>query len=64
MLNRSKNPIHETIVDIEGEDKDIKVEVALQYTEKTYSENILSFVNTKFLVEYLRTFCHDHHDQI
>ena len=44
MLNKSKNPIHETIVDIEGEDKDIKVEVALQYNE-TYNSSIYSFVN-------------------
>ena len=44
MLNKNKNPIHETIVDIEGEDKDIKVEVALQYNE-TYNSSIYSFVN-------------------
>ena len=37
-------PIHETIVDVEGEDKDIKVEVALQYNE-TYNSSIYSFVN-------------------
>ena len=44
MLNKNKNPIHETIVDVEGEDKDIKVEVALQYNE-TYNSSIYSFVN-------------------
>jgi len=44
MLNKNKNPIHESIVDVEGEDKDIKVEVALQYNE-TYNESIYSFVN-------------------
>ena len=44
MLNKNKNPIHETIVDIEGEDKDIKVEIALQYNE-TYNSSIYSFVN-------------------
>ena len=44
MLNKSKTPIHETIVDVEGEEKDIKVEVALQYNE-TYNESIYSFVN-------------------
>ncbi len=44
MLNKNKNPIHETIVDVDGEDKDIKVEVALQYNE-TYNESIYSFVN-------------------
>ena len=44
MLNKSKTPIHETIVDVEGEENDIKVEVALQYNE-TYNESIYSFVN-------------------
>jgi len=44
MLNKNKNPIHETIVDVEGEDSDIKVEVALQYNE-TYNSSIYSFVN-------------------
>ena len=44
MLNKNKGPIHETIVDVEGEDKDIKVEVALQYNE-TYNSSIYSFVN-------------------
>ena len=44
MLNKNKNPIHETIVDVEGEDSDIKVEVALQYNE-TYNASIYSFVN-------------------
>ena len=44
MLNKNKNPIHETIVDVEGEDNDIKVEIALQYNE-TYNSAIYSFVN-------------------
>ena len=44
MLNKNKGPIHETIVDVEGEDQDIKVEVALQYNE-TYNSSIYSFVN-------------------
>ncbi|MBR6137282.1 MAG: DNA topoisomerase (ATP-hydrolyzing) subunit B [Bacilli bacterium] len=44
MLNKSKNPIHETIVDIEGAENDIKVEVALQYNE-SYNESVYSFVN-------------------
>ncbi len=44
MLNKNKNPIHETIVDVEGEEKDIKVEVAMQYNE-SYNESIYSFVN-------------------
>ena len=44
MLNKNKNPIHETIVSVEGEDNDIKVEIALQYNE-TYNSSIYSFVN-------------------
>ena len=44
MLNANKKPIHPTIVNIEGEDKDISVEVALQYNE-TYNSSIYSFVN-------------------
>ena len=44
MLNKNKNPLHETVVYIEGEEKDIKVEVALQYNE-TYNSSIYSFVN-------------------
>ena len=44
MLNKSKKPIHDTIIDVEGEEKDIKVEVALQYNE-TYNASIYSFVN-------------------
>ena len=44
MLNKNKGPIHDTIVDVEGVEKDIKVEVALQYNE-TYNSSIYSFVN-------------------
>ena len=44
MLNKNKGPIHETIVSVEGEESDIKVEVALQYNE-SYNESIYSFVN-------------------
>ena len=44
MLNKSKNPIHETIVDIAGKEDDISVEVALQYNE-SYNASIYSFVN-------------------
>ena len=44
MLNKNKSPIHETIVSIEGEEKDIKLEVALQYNE-SYNSSIYSFVN-------------------
>ena len=44
MLNKNKGPIHETIVDVSGKEKDISIEVALQYNE-TYNESIYSFVN-------------------
>ena len=44
MLNVNKKPIHPTIIDVDGEDKDIRVEVALQYNE-TYNSSIYSFVN-------------------
>ena len=44
MLNQNKNPIHPTIIDVSGEDKDISVEIALQYNE-TYNSSIYSFVN-------------------
>jgi len=44
MLNENKTPIHETIVDVSGEDSDISIEVALQYNE-SYNCNIYSFVN-------------------
>jgi len=44
MLNKNKGPIHDTIVDVDGEDKDIRVEVAFQYNE-TYNSSIYSFVN-------------------
>ncbi len=44
MINANKNPIHETIVDVSGKDKDISVEIALQYNE-TYNSCIYSFVN-------------------
>ena len=44
MINESKKPIHEDIVDVSGVEKDISIEVALQYNE-TYNSNIYSFVN-------------------
>ena len=44
MINASKKPIHEDIVDVSGVEKDISIEVALQYNEG-YSSNIYSFVN-------------------
>lgn len=44
MLNKSKNPIHSTIIDCSGTVDDISIEVALQYNE-TYNASIYSFVN-------------------
>jgi len=44
MLNKNKGPIHETIVDVAGKEKDISIEVALQYNE-SYNESVYSFVN-------------------
>ena len=44
MLNKSKQPIHPTIVDVVGEENDVSVEVALQYNE-SYNPSIYSFVN-------------------
>ena len=44
MLNKTKQPIHPTIIDVIGKDQDITLEVALQYNE-TYNSSIYSFVN-------------------
>ncbi len=44
MLNENKTPIHETIIDVSGEENDISIEVALQYNE-SYNSSIYSFVN-------------------
>ena len=44
MLNKSKQPIHPTIIDVVGEENDVSVEVALQYNE-SYNPSIYSFVN-------------------
>lgn len=44
MLNKDKKPIHETIISCNGEEKDISLEVSLQYNE-SYNSSIYSFVN-------------------
>ncbi len=44
MINKNKSPIHPTIVDINGKEDDISLEVAFQYNE-SYNSNIYSFVN-------------------
>ena len=44
MLNKTEHPIHESIVDIAGKDKDISIEVSLQYNE-SFNPRVYSFVN-------------------
>lgn len=44
LLNKTKQPIHETIIDVAGQENDVMVEVALQYNE-SYNSSIYSFVN-------------------
>ena len=44
MINSTRSPIHDTILDINGAENDISIEVALQYNE-TYNSCIYSFVN-------------------
>jgi DNA gyrase subunit B len=43
-LNKGKNPIHSTIVYVEGSDEDVSLEVALQYNDG-YNSSVYSFVN-------------------
>ncbi len=44
MINENKNPIHPTIIDVQGIEKDVSIEVALQYNA-SYNASIYSFVN-------------------
>ena len=43
-INKSKAPLHENIISIAGEDKDIQVEAAMQWTN-AYNESMLCFTN-------------------
>ena len=43
-INKGKNPIHEDIIHLDGEDEGVFFEVAMQYTD-AYNDNIYSFVN-------------------
>ncbi len=43
-LNRSKEPVHEEVVYVEGEKDGISVEIALQYND-SFTSNIYSFAN-------------------
>jgi len=49
-LNHGKNVIHQQVVAFVGEQDDVQVNVALQYTD-SYTENILSFTNNIRTVE-------------
>lgn len=49
-LNKSKAPIHSTIIYVSGKDENIEVEMALQYTED-YNSNIYSFINNIYTPE-------------
>lgn len=49
-LNKSKVPIHNDIIYIEGEMDGIEVEIAMQYTED-YTSNIYSFINNIYTPE-------------
>ncbi len=44
LLNKNKTPIHKDIIYFEDEVDNIKLEIAVQYTD-TYTENIYTFVN-------------------
>ena len=43
-INKSKAPLHENIISLAGEDKDIQVEAAMQWTN-AYNESMLCFTN-------------------
>ena len=43
-INKSKAPLHETVISFGGEDKDIQVDVAMQWTN-AYNESMLCFTN-------------------
>ena len=44
MLNKTKKPIHEDVIYVEGRENDILIEVALQYNE-SYNSSVYSFTN-------------------
>lgn len=43
-LNKAKAPLHENIINFSGEENDIQVDVAMQWTE-AYNESMLCFTN-------------------
>ena len=44
MLNKNKQPLHEEIIYVEGEEQGISIEVAMQYND-SYSSSLYSFTN-------------------
>ena len=44
-MNRDKEPIHEEIIYVHGERKNVQVEVALQWCKDAYTDNLLGFAN-------------------
>ena len=44
-MNRDKEPIHEAIIYVQGERKNVQVEVALQWCKDAYTDNLLGFAN-------------------
>ncbi len=44
MLNKSKTPIHDDVIYVEGKEDDISIEVAMQYNEG-YNQSVYSFTN-------------------
>ncbi len=49
-LNKSKAPIHNTIIYVAGKMENIEVEIAIQYTED-YNSNMYSFINNIYTPE-------------
>ncbi|AFJ03135.1 DNA gyrase subunit B [Methylophaga frappieri] len=43
-LNKNKNPIHESVIDISGDRDDVTVELSMQWND-SYQENIYCFTN-------------------
>jgi DNA gyrase subunit B len=44
LLNKNKQPIHNTIIDFSGQQQNVSIEISMQYNEG-YSINVYSFVN-------------------
>jgi len=44
-MNRDKQPLHEEIIYVQGERNSVQVEVALQWCDDAYTDNLLGFAN-------------------